>query len=174
MPKLRHIAIAAEDPEAMAEFYKKAFDFMEVGRPNGVLADGVFLSDGTLNMAILKFKTDQLGKGIDFRGIHHFGVLVEDVDEFSRKLESLGAEHYIDQSQVGTKPAISRRNFTAPSACSSTSPSMAGRGPSRCQPRSKRRRNNPHKIGVRYGQASSHRHRRQGSRRDGRVLQEGV
>ena len=43
MPKLRHIAIAAEDPEAMAEFYKKAFDFKEVGRPNGVLADGVFL-----------------------------------------------------------------------------------------------------------------------------------
>ena len=91
MPKLRHIAIAAEDPEAMAEFYRKAFDFVEVGRPNGVLADGVFLSDGTLNMAILKFKTDQLGKGMDFRGIHHFGVLVEDVDEFSKKLESLGA-----------------------------------------------------------------------------------
>ena len=43
-------------------------------------------------MAILKFKTDQLGKGMDFRGIHHFGVLVEDVDEFSKKLESLGAE----------------------------------------------------------------------------------
>ena len=91
MPKLRHIAIAAEDPEAMAEFYKKAFDFEEVGRPNGVLADGVFLSDGTLNMAILKFKTDQLGKGMDYRGIHHFGVLVEDVDEFSKKLEGLGA-----------------------------------------------------------------------------------
>ncbi len=87
MPKLRHIAIAAEDPEAMAEFYKKAFDFEEVGRPNGVLADGVFLSDGTLNMAILKFKTDQLGKGMDYRGIHHFGVLVEDVDEFSKRLE---------------------------------------------------------------------------------------
>src|SRR5947209_20496755 len=80
MPKLRHIAIAAEDPEAMAEFYKKAFDFVEVGRPNGVLADGVFLSDGTLNMAILKFKSDQLGKGMDYRGLHHFGMLVEDVD----------------------------------------------------------------------------------------------
>jgi len=39
MPKLRHIAIAAEDPEAMAEFYKKAFDFVEVGRPNGAPAD---------------------------------------------------------------------------------------------------------------------------------------
>jgi len=26
MAKLRHIAIAAKDPDAMAEFYKKAFD----------------------------------------------------------------------------------------------------------------------------------------------------
>ena len=91
MPKLRHIAIAAEDPEAMAEFYKKAFDFVEVGRPNGALADGVFLSDGTLNMAILRFGWDQ-GQGLDFRGIHHFGVLVENVDEMVEKLETLGAK----------------------------------------------------------------------------------
>jgi catechol 2,3-dioxygenase-like lactoylglutathione lyase family enzyme len=99
MPKLRHIAIAAEDPEAMAEFYKKAFDFKEVGRPNGYLADGVFLSDGTLNMAILKFKTDQLGKGLGYRGLHHFGVLVEDTEKFSKTLESLGGTHYIDSSE---------------------------------------------------------------------------
>src|SRR5258707_788297 len=114
MPKLRHIAIAAEDPVAMAEFYKKAFDFVEVGRPNGVLADGVFLSDGTLNMAILKFKTDQLGKGMEFRGIHHFGVLVEDVDEFSKKLESLGASHYIDQGQDGHQAGYFEKKFFGP------------------------------------------------------------
>ena len=100
MPKLRHIAIAAEDPEAMAEFYKKAFDFEEVGRPNGVLADGVFLSDGTLNMAILKFKTDQLGRGMDYTGLHHFGVLVEDVEKAGKKLESLGGKHYMDQAEA--------------------------------------------------------------------------
>src|SRR5712671_2660483 len=98
MPKLRHIAIAAEDPEKMAEFYKKAFDFGEVGRPNGVLADGGFLSAGTLNMAILTFRTDQLGKGLDYRCSHHFGVLVEDAAEFSKKLECLGAEHYTDRN----------------------------------------------------------------------------
>ncbi len=103
MPKLRHIAIAAEDPEAMAEFYKKAFDFKEVGRPNGFLADGVFLSDGTLNMAILKFKTDQLGKGMDYRGIHHFGVLVEDVDAFSKKLEGT-RRHALHRSGPGRPP----------------------------------------------------------------------
>ena len=114
MPKLRHIAIAAEDPEAMAEFYKKAFDFVEVGRPNGYLADGVFLSDGTLNMAILKFKTDQLGKGMDYRGLHHFGVLVEDVDEFSKKLESLGAAHYTDNQQHEPQAGNFEKKFYGP------------------------------------------------------------
>jgi len=114
MPKLRHIAIAAENPEAMADFYKNTFDFVEVGRPNGVLADGVFLSDGTLNMAILKFKSDQLGKGMDFRGIHHFGVLVDDVEEFSKKLESLGAEHYIDQGQQGHQAGYFEKKFYGP------------------------------------------------------------
>src|SRR5260221_14658862 len=103
MPQSRHIAIAAEDPVAMAEFYKKAFDFVEVGRPNGVLADGVFLSDGTLNMAILKFKTDQLGKGLDYPGIHHFGVLVDDVEKFSKKIEGFGGEHYTDQRREGAR-----------------------------------------------------------------------
>src|SRR5437763_16960497 len=111
MPKLRHIAIAAEDPEAMAEFYKRAFDFVEVGRPNGVLADGVFLSDGTLNMAILKFKTDQLGKGMDFSGLHHFGVLVEDVDAVAKKLETLGAKHYVDQADDGHDAGLVAKPF---------------------------------------------------------------
>src|SRR5437764_1241697 len=98
MPKLRHIAIAAEDPDAMAEFYKKAFDFVEVGRPNGVLADGELLSDGTLNIALLKFKTDQLGRGMDYTGLHHFGILVEDVDDAAKVAEALGGKHYMDQA----------------------------------------------------------------------------
>jgi len=74
----------------------------------------VFLSDGTLNMAILKFKTDQLGKGMDFRGIHHFGVLVEDAEEFSKKLERLGAEHYIDQGQGGHQAGYFEKKFYGP------------------------------------------------------------
>jgi catechol 2,3-dioxygenase-like lactoylglutathione lyase family enzyme len=94
MAKLRHIALAAEDPYATAEFYKQAFDFVEVRRtePRGEGSSyGVFLSDGTLNLAILHFGWDQ-GPGLDFRGIHHFGVLVEDVDTATDKLEQLGAK----------------------------------------------------------------------------------
>ena len=94
MAKLRHIAIAAEDPYATAEFFKKAFDFVEVHRthPAGEgKSYGVFLSDGTINMAVLRFGWDQ-GHGLDFRGIHHLGVLVDDVDAYIEKLEKLGAD----------------------------------------------------------------------------------
>src|SRR5437868_4945443 len=90
MPKLRHIAIAAEDPYATAEFYKQAFDFVEVRRTQPKdegSSYGVFLSDGTINLAILRFGWDQ-GHGLDFRGLHHFGVLVEDVDRKSTRLNS--------------------------------------------------------------------------------------
>ncbi|HJU15685.1 MAG TPA: VOC family protein [Stellaceae bacterium] len=114
MPKLRHIAIAAKDPEAMAEFYKQAFGFKEVGRPNSSLADGVFLSDGTLNLALLTFKTDQLGKGLDYNGIHHFGILVEDVAAFSKKLEGLGAEYYIDRNQQEPNAGYFEKKFYGP------------------------------------------------------------
>ncbi len=32
MPKIRHIALATNDPVKTAEFYKRAFGFKEVGR----------------------------------------------------------------------------------------------------------------------------------------------
>src|SRR6185437_15006167 len=83
MAKIRHIALATNDPIKTAEFYKQAFDFKEVGRTGnpddpGGIAWGIYLSDGTLNLAVLKFKNvDQLGKGLDYVGIHHFGVLID-------------------------------------------------------------------------------------------------
>jgi catechol 2,3-dioxygenase-like lactoylglutathione lyase family enzyme len=100
MAKLRHIAIAAKDPDAMAEFYKRAFDFKEVRKTDGPLAYGWHLSDGTIDLAILKFKTDQLGRGLDYTGLHHFGILVEDVETAAKRLESLGGRHYMDQADA--------------------------------------------------------------------------
>ena len=97
MAKLRHIAIAAKDPEAMAEFYKKAFDFKEVRKTDGPLAYGYHLSDGTIDLAILRFKTDQLGKGLDYTGLHHFGILVEDVEASAKQLKALGGRHYMER-----------------------------------------------------------------------------
>jgi catechol 2,3-dioxygenase-like lactoylglutathione lyase family enzyme len=103
MPKLRHIALATNDPDKTAEFYKTAFGFKEIRKVSSDLAHGYFLSDGTLNIAILRFaKYDQLGKGLDYVGLHHFGVVVDDVDECASKLETMGAECFM-------KPATEER-----------------------------------------------------------------
>ncbi len=73
MAKIRHIALATKDPEKVANFYKAAFEMKEVGRagppnPKPGQVYGVYLSDGTFNMAILNFgDDDQLGKGPDYR-----------------------------------------------------------------------------------------------------------
>ena len=60
MLKIRHIAFASDHPGKAAEFYKTAFGFRELRRfgldPNkpdeAPRPSGVFLTDGTLNLAI--------------------------------------------------------------------------------------------------------------------------
>ncbi len=97
MAKLRHIALHTHDPEATAEFYKRVFDMEEVGRTDSPLAKGIYLSDGTINMAVLKFKTDEAadrqdGMGVTF-GLNHFGFWVDDIEQIRGKLVEAGAEY---------------------------------------------------------------------------------
>jgi catechol 2,3-dioxygenase-like lactoylglutathione lyase family enzyme len=100
MAKLRHLAIACKDPDAMADFYIKAFDFKMVRSGDGPLAYGHHLSDGTIDLAILRFKSDQIGKGMDYTGLHHFGILVENLEEAQKAVEALGGTHYMDQENA--------------------------------------------------------------------------
>lgn len=97
MPKLRHIALHTPDPERTAEFYKRVFDMQEVGRTDSPLAQGIYLSDGTVNMAVLRFKTAEAADRHDglgpVMGLHHFGFWVEDIEETRRRLEAMGAEY---------------------------------------------------------------------------------
>lgn len=97
MAKLRHIALYTPDPEKTAEFYKRVFDMVEVGRTDSPIAKGIYLSDGTINMAVLRFKTIEAadrkdGLGLVF-GLHHFGFWVDDVEETRRRLDEAGAEY---------------------------------------------------------------------------------
>ena len=76
MNKLKHVAIFTPDPEKTARFYQDVFD-LEVAGPAGT---GFYLTDGHINLAILKAREDEEGKPI-FSGIEHFGFQVDDVEE---------------------------------------------------------------------------------------------
>ena len=98
MPKLRHLALHTADPEATAAFYKKAFDMVEKGRTNSPLAEGIYLSDGTLNVAILRYRTSELAEkygGSSALGMSHLGFWAEDIEQTRRQLREAGGQ-YID------------------------------------------------------------------------------
>ena len=90
--RIRHVALSVQDPWETAEFYKEALGLEEVTELDGTLAEGVFLTDGVVNLALLKFKTDEAaqGTGKDFVGIHHIGFWVDDVVEQGKIVRNTG------------------------------------------------------------------------------------
>ncbi len=90
---LRHVALSVADPWETAEFYKQTVGLEEVAELDGPLAEGVFLTDGVVNLAILHFKSDEAsqGTGVDFVGIHHIGFWVDDVVAASKTSRGNGA-----------------------------------------------------------------------------------
>src|SRR5580658_8926746 len=64
MAKLRHIAIIVPDPEEAAKFFEQAFDMKRAGTARR----GIYMSDGTINVALLKKETDAEKKGADAGG----------------------------------------------------------------------------------------------------------
>ena len=119
MPKLRHIALHTPNPEKTAEFYKQVFDMVEVGRTDSPIAKGIYLSDGTINMAVLRFKTKEAadrndGLGPVF-GLHHFGFWVENPDETRRKLKEAGADYRFGRPE-GAPTSFFEEKYKGPDA----------------------------------------------------------
>jgi len=118
MARIRHIAIATRDPEATKRFYIEGLGLKEVGKVNSPTSEGYYLSDGHVNLAILKFKSDDPATtegALRYTGIHHFGVEVEDMAEAQAQIEKAGAVH---RPYPGTEEMAKRGNvevkFTGP------------------------------------------------------------
>ena len=110
MARIRHIALATDDPEATAKFYKEGLGLKEVGKVNSTTAEGYYLSDGHVNLAVLKFKDDDPAttEGIlRYTGVHHFGLQVDDMDEARARIEAAGAVH---RPYPGTEEMVARGN----------------------------------------------------------------
>ena len=80
MPKIRHLAIMCMDPEKLAKFYCEVFDMKVVTR---TAKRDVFLTDGYMNVALLRQKA--VGKP---PGLNHFGFHVEDAADIAKRMKN--------------------------------------------------------------------------------------
>ena len=93
MAKIKHIAISSQQPDMTAKFYKEVLGLEEVGKVTSANADGYYLSDGNVNIAILKFKSDVVSGDFDveYSGIHHIGFQVDDAEEADARMKAADA-----------------------------------------------------------------------------------
>jgi lactoylglutathione lyase len=91
MAKLRHIALIVPDPEKAAKFFEEAFDMKVAGRARR----GVYVSDGTVNVALLKQEGDEKV------GIYHFGMWVDDLDAAEKKVVDAGGSYLAGRPDPG-------------------------------------------------------------------------
>ncbi len=94
MARIRHIALATRDPEATAKFYIEGLGMKQVGRLDTPTDEGYYLTDGYINLAILKFKTDEEATtegGPKYTGVHHFGFKVDAMTEAEAQITAAGA-----------------------------------------------------------------------------------
>jgi len=95
MAKLRHVAISVPDPAAAAKFYCDTFEMEIVGETESPLASGVYVSDGTISLALLNYKADEwAGMDKDLKAINHIGFWVDDLDAQAEIIKSNGGTFF--------------------------------------------------------------------------------
>jgi len=97
--QLRHFAICVGDLERSAGFYSKVFGFKKVGEETLSIGTAYYMSDGTINLALLNFSGDE-GAGVKdatkFIGANHFGIQVDDLKETQKAIEDAGGTFFFD------------------------------------------------------------------------------
>ena len=84
MAKLRHVALVVTDPEKSAQFYEKSFGMTRCG----VARRGIYLTDGTMNLALLRVEGEK-----EKPGIFHFGMGVDDLEEAEKTMQANGGTY---------------------------------------------------------------------------------
>jgi methylmalonyl-CoA/ethylmalonyl-CoA epimerase len=87
MAQIKHIAIRTDDVEKTAAFYREAFGLQQVGKGQ----NGIYLTDGHLNLAILNFRPAVEGESMK-RGVDHIGFQVDDLEAAVARVKDLGGK----------------------------------------------------------------------------------
>jgi lactoylglutathione lyase len=106
MAQIKHIAIRTRDIDQTAAFYKDAFGLTQVGMGK----NGVYLTDGHLNIAILKYQESKDGEPLRL-GVDHVGFQVENLDSALARIESLRGTALSEPTEVTPTDAAERQSY---------------------------------------------------------------
>ena len=102
--RLRHIAIIVPDPEAAAKFFEHAFDMKRAGTARR----GIYMSDGVMNVALLKKEAAD-----EPIGLYHFGMWVDDLDEAEKKVVGAGGKYLAGRPEPAAPGATAHSYYEA-------------------------------------------------------------
>jgi catechol 2,3-dioxygenase-like lactoylglutathione lyase family enzyme len=112
MAQLRHFALVVRDLERSAKFYETVFDLKRVGHETLDFASAIYLSDGTINLALLNY-FGKRGSGLDdaksFVGAHHFGFQIDDIAATQKRIEEAGGTFFFDLGDDQEKENFERK-----------------------------------------------------------------
>jgi lactoylglutathione lyase len=106
MAQIKHIAIRTRNVDETAAFYKEAFGLTQVGMGQ----NGVYLTDGHLNIAILKYQQGKDGEPLRL-GVDHVGFQVENVDSAVAHIESLRGRALTERTEVSPNEPSERQSY---------------------------------------------------------------
>jgi len=106
MAQIKHIAIRTRDVDRTAAFYKDAFGLTQVGMGK----NGVYLTDGHLNIAILKYQQGEDGEPLRL-GVDHVGFQVADLDSALAQIESLRGTQLTERTDVTPTNAAEPQSY---------------------------------------------------------------
>ena len=112
MARLRHFALVVRDLESSAKFYESVFGLKRVGQETLDFAAAIYLSDGTINLALLNY-FGKRGSGLDdaknFVGAHHFGFQVDNIAETQKRIEAAGGRFFFGLGNDQEKENFERK-----------------------------------------------------------------
>jgi catechol 2,3-dioxygenase-like lactoylglutathione lyase family enzyme len=106
MARIKHIAIRTRDVEKTAAFYRDAFELAQVG----VGQNGVYLTDGHLNIAVLKLRPGIDGESLKL-GVDHVGFQVDDIDATVARIQRLGGRSLADRPETSVANAVEPQSY---------------------------------------------------------------
>jgi lactoylglutathione lyase len=106
MARINHVALKVTDLEAATRFYENVYGFRQVhtGRSRGHISR--HLTDGYIDLALMVYDTEEdeeaklVGEG---PAIHHFGIEVDDHQDFAEKVVANGGKILSKPGEVPIK-----------------------------------------------------------------------